>query len=97
MRRLIDPETNRKSVGYVYTGDKLSPTVATAEHSNIYGDIFRKFSDITVPNFNTAKPLHGVTHHIITKGPPCSPDRDVWPRIGSKQLRKSLINYFSWG
>ena len=69
-RRLIDPETKRKSVGHVYRGDNLSPSVATAEQNDRYGDILKKFNDIAVPNFNNDKPLHGVTHHIVTKGPP---------------------------
>ena len=69
---LVDTTTHLSIQGGKSKTVSISPVFSTTTPSGRYESIIRQFPDIARPVFNTKAPLHSVTHHIVTTGPPAS-------------------------
>ena len=70
-RSLIDAVTNLRVNGITSPITALSPVYASLQ-TTPFTTILSEYPDITRPTTKQTPIKHNVTHHILTRGPPCS-------------------------
>ena len=87
--RLVDALTQLRVQGILSQVSSPSPTVCHPQPPNTFTAIMTEYPTVLQPHFHSQTVDHGITHHILTSGPPISARTRRLPRRSSPLPNKN--------